>query len=238
MIEVAIVEDEDEEANALIQCLKRYGTENEVVFSYTRYRDAISFLEERKEVDIVFMDIMLPLMNGMEAAVKLRKYNKEVVLIFVTTMAQFAIKSYEVDASDYILKPVSYERVTMKLRRVVGIINSRTEETLILNTQSGIVKVPTGTVHYVETDGHKLKYHTDTGIYVEYGTLSELENILREHNFMRCNSCFLVNPKYIKQVKRTELLIVLTTGETLKISQPRRKAFLSEFANWLGQGKC
>lgn len=237
MIKIAVVEDDDEEYNLLVNCLERYKAENDEEILYTRYQKAGEFLEEYARYDIVFMDIMLPDLTGMETAVRLREKGSQIVLIFVTTMAQFAVKSYEVDALDYIIKPVSYYRLTMKLRKAIQIIKSNASRTLTINDAQGVVQVSSEQLLYVEVRGHKLTYHTKVGVYNEYGSLSDLEKILKEHNFMRCNSCYLVNPKYIAHVNNSSLMVILENGEELKISQPRRKAFIGELTTWLGQGK-
>ena len=84
MVSIAIVEDGDKEAAALTRCLERYEKENCARFSYVRFSDAMSFLEYREAVDIVFMDIMLPNISGIEAARQLRKFNDTFVpVVFV-----------------------------------------------------------------------------------------------------------------------------------------------------------
>jgi DNA-binding LytR/AlgR family response regulator len=104
------------------------------------------------------------------------------------------------------------------------------------DTKNGSVQIETNQLYYIEVCGHKLAYHTENGVAYEYGSLSNLETLLKGNHFMRCNSCYLVNPKFIEKINSNELLVVMKNGETLKISQPRRKSFISELTNWLGQG--
>lgn len=238
MIDIAIVEDSDREASSLSACLTRYAQEHRVEFNCERYRDANAFLSEReKTFDIVFMDIMLPGITGMEAAERLRKYNGKVVLIFVTNMVQFAIKSYEVDALDYIMKPVSYERVSLKLHRAIETVRSWEGKMLVVNNNAdGVMQIFSNDVLYIEVRGHKLAYHTSRGVFCEWGSLSDLEEELRPYHFMRCNACYLVNPMHIRSAKG--MTVELLNGEELKISQLKRKSFMNDFTNWLGQGKC
>ncbi len=238
MIKIAIVEDEDGEAETLLGCLGTYEKEIGEKFSFTRFCDAGAFLDTDGSFDIVFLDIMLPGMTGMDAAAKLREKDKKVVIIFVTTLAQFAVKGYEVDALDYIIKPVSYERLTLKMQKAVGIVRAGTAKPIVINSTDGVVKTTVDNIIYIEVRGHKLLWHTRRGVFGEYASLSALEKTLKVHNFMRCNSCYLVNPKFIERVNGSELSVILTNGEELKISQPRRKSFITELTNWLGQGRC
>ena len=142
MVNIAIVEDSEEEAAKLLACLTRYAEENGEQFSYYRYAEANSFLEEReKTFDIVFMDIMLPGINGMEAAQRMRRSNQQTVLIFVTNMTSYAIKSYEVDALDYIVKPLSYKRVVFKLRKALHIVSANEGKLLVIREKQSTVQI-------------------------------------------------------------------------------------------------
>lgn len=237
MIAIAIVEDDQQEQKRLQQYLMRYAMENQQTFSFALYSNALDYLEDKQKFDIVFMDIMLPNMRGMEAAARMREYDSKTVLIFVTTMVQFAIKSYEVDALDYIVKPVNYARLTMKLQKAIRVIESNSGGTVVINDAQGMIRCSTNELLYVEVHGHKLDYHTTSGIYSAYGSLNDLERVLHIYNFMRCNACYLVNPQFIKKVNSRDLLVTLSNDESLKISQTRRKGFINELTNWLGQGK-
>lgn len=236
MIHIAVVEDENRQADKLIACLKRFEEETGEQFEVTRYCEALSFLNEKKRTfQIVFMDIMLPGINGMEAAERLRRFDTQTILIFVTNMLNFAVKSYEVDAMDYIVKPISYERVVFKLRKAINIINSSTGRVLSISTRDGIVQLSTEDIYYIEVIQHRLFYHTSNGNFSEKNSLKTLEEALTGNDFSRCNSCYLVNMKYIAKVDG--LIITMTNGDELKISQPKRKGFMTDLGNYLGQGK-
>ncbi len=236
MVNIAIVEDSDEEAAALLDCLKRYESETGERFSYTRFPEANAFLEEKeKTFDIVFMDIMLPGVNGMEAAQRMRKANRQTVLIFVTNMTSYAIKSYEVDALDYIVKPLSYKRVVFKLRKALSIVSANEGKFLLIRDKQGPVQISSGDIYYIEIRKHKLTYHTARGEYAEIGSLKGLREELAPYNFSCCNACYLVNLKYIFRVKG--FFLTMQNGDELKISQPKRKEFMNDLANYLGQGK-
>ena len=117
MLRCAIVEDSPRELEHLKECLARYSAERDIPLETTAFGDAASFLEHyRADYDIVFMDIELPGINGMEAAHRLREIDQQVILIFVTNMAQFAVKGYEVDALDYIIKPAQYGPLSIEVQ--------------------------------------------------------------------------------------------------------------------------
>lgn len=119
-VRVAVVEDDEKAAATLKQYLTRYGEENQISFKIGMYSNAISILEQYSaNYDIIFMDIRMPYLNGMDAAHRLRVLDSTVALIFVTSLTQYAVSGYEVDAMDYIIKPVNYYDFALKLSRVL-----------------------------------------------------------------------------------------------------------------------
>lgn len=109
MIRIAIVEDEDLYIRQLTQYLEKYEKKEQEDFEITVYRDGDGITSQyNAQFDIILMDIQMKFVNGMTAAEEIREVDSEVVIIFITNMTQYAIRGYEVDAFDYILKPVSY----------------------------------------------------------------------------------------------------------------------------------
>ncbi len=233
MLRCAIVEDTARELEHLQNCLKRYSAERALPLTVTAFGNAADFLEHYcADYDIVFMDIELPGLNGMEAAHRLREIDRQVILIFVTNMAQYAVKGYEVDALDYIIKPAQYGPLSIKLDRATARWRTAAESIMVV--------LPTGTqrlllreICYIEVQGHKLTYHTEQGAVPGSGTLQDTENRLRGKGFLRCNKCYLVNQQHIQQVHGSDL--VLTNGETLQISRLRKKEFLEELSQSMGR---
>ena len=118
MIRVAIVDDFREDAAVLEQYLYQFGGETGQAYLVTRYTSGPEFLQDRSTAfDLVILDIDMPGLNGMETARQLRGQGDNVVLMFVTNMSQYALEGYEVEAVDYVLKPVSYQDFTLKLRK-------------------------------------------------------------------------------------------------------------------------
>lgn len=142
-----------------------------------------------------------------------------------------AIRGYEVQALDFILKPVNYYSFEMKVRNAFDIISSRKNCNIIINTAGNIVKISTNDLYYVEVAGHYLYYHTKDGVHKQKVSLKELEDRLKGLSFRRCNNCYLVNLKYVDCVNKDDLRI---NGEWLKISRPRKKEFLQALANYMG----
>ena len=232
MVRIKILEDDPADRDTLIECLRKYEREQGQSFSITAYDNPSDFMDNyHMDADLIFMDIELPGINGMEAAHRLREIDRQVILIFVTNMAQFAVKGYEVDALDYIIKPAQYGPLSIKLDRAAQRWRAAAE--------SVMVALPTGTqrlllweIYYIEVQGHKLTYHTEKGQLPGTGTLQDAEQRLHGKGFLRCNKCYLVNQKHIQTVTGGD--VVLSNGEKLQISRLRKKEFMEELARSMG----
>ena len=232
MLNIAIVEDDPRAAGLLVSYLDRYAQERGTACNSVIFNDALDFLTGYKaSFDLVFMDIELPGLDGMEAARRLREVDESVILIFVTNMANFAVKGYEVDALDFIVKPVAYFPFSVKLGRAVKRLESRQERELLVPAEDGVVCLKCSEVTYIEVMQHRITYHTRDKSYAGYGSLKKIEPLLPEKAFVRCNSCYVVNLRYVRQVKDFSVLV----GEDwLTISHARRKPFLSALNEYIG----
>ena len=232
MPKIAIVEDNKAAADKLKEFLDRFSQQETVSLHMDFFCEALSFLEHYKPIyDIVFMDIEMPYLDGMEAARRLRKLDQKVLLIFVTNMAQFAVKGYEVDALDYIVKPVQYLDFKQKLQRAVRRCRKDADAVLVAQ-QDRVSRILLRDIRYIEVRGHRLIYHTEHGEVDGGGTLRETEGKLRDKGFLRCNKCYLVNFRHIATVHGSSL--IMTDGDELKISRPRKKDFMQELAECVG----
>ena len=224
MFKVAIVENEQPAIDQLEAHLNRYAKENEQSFKIETFKDGKDFLENYKPVDVVFMDVDMPEMNGFKAAKKLRQIDVNVILVFVTNLSRYAIKGYEYDAMDYILKPLEYASFALKLNRIVTACErNQINRTVWLQTSSNGVSVEISSILYVEIIKHKIIYHTKEGDYVGYGTMKKVEEVLTDDCFVRCNSCYLVNLQHVKAI---EGFNVVVGEDSLTISHSRKKCFI------------
>lgn len=220
---VVIVEDELKEREKMKEYISRFGKETGDVFTIFEYSDGLSFLDDYKfENDIVFMDIKMPYIDGMETARRLRNLDDKVVLVFVTNMAQFAVSGYEVDASGFVVKPFSYVNFSMKLERAVEKVKNNGKRYIMVKGRNSLRKVRYDDIRYVEVMNHSLVWHTRNGVERSTGSLKSLSDEFGD-GFAFCNSCYLVNLKYCEEVVG---YTVVVDGEKLQISRPKRASFL------------
>ena len=230
MRNIAIVEDEDGAAQVLTDYIHQYAAQSGQEFRVSRFHNGEAFLQQYQCVyAVVFMDIQMPQRDGMETAVALRQRDRNVSLVFITNLVQYALKGYEVDAVSFLVKPVSYYDFVLKFRKALDIYCMNEVRSFTVNTPGGLCRISTDKLMYVEIMNHRLFYHMVDDVIERTGVLSGVEEELREFGFLRCNKCYLVNPKFIVKVKGCAVQV---GDHTLKISRPRRSAFLAELANW------
>lgn len=230
MRNIAIVEDEDLAAQALIDHIKQYEAQTGQSFQIFRFANGADFLQDYRAVyAVVFLDVQMPKMNGLETALQLRRCDKNVSIIFITNLVQYALKGYEVDAVSYLIKPVSYYDFSMKFKKALDIYLLNEDRSFTVNTPGGLCRISTDRLMYVEIMNHRLFYHLIDDVIEMTGVLSGVEQQLSRFGFLRCNKCYLVNPKFIVKVKGSTVQV---GDNLLQIGRPRRAAFLAELANW------
>lgn len=230
MKQIAIVEDQAAAAQRLTDYVKRYADESGQEFQITRFCNGEEFLRGYQCVyAVVFLDIQMPKKDGMAAAEELRRFDKNVSLIFITNLVQYALRGYEVDAVSFLVKPVSYYDFSLKFKKALDIYLMNEERSFTVNSPGGLCRISTDKLMYVEIMNHRLCYHLIDGVIERTGALSGVEQELRTYGFLRCNKCFLVNPKFVVRVKGCTVQV---GDHTLQISRPRRAVFLAELANW------
>lgn len=173
----------------------------------------------------------MPRLDGMTTAERIRKLDSEVILIFSTNMAQYAIRGYAVDAMDYILKPVPYFAFSQQLQKAIRRLEKRAKAYLTVPVEGGFRRVDLSGVYYLESAGHKVRLYTEEGEWTAPGSLRQYEETLADKQFARCNSGYLVN---LAQVRGMQDGMVLVGPHSLQISRPRRKAFVEALTDYVG----
>ncbi len=227
-----IVEDDENARELLTKYLGTYGAERNAKFDATVFSDPLDFLESfRGNFDFIFLDIELPHLNGMEVARRIRKEDRDTIVIFVTNMAQYAVKGYEVDALDFIVKPVQYPAFALKLDRAVERFKATRDKEIWITEGVGKRRLRTSQIKYVEVIHHNVIYHTTMGNFKTYDQLKNISNVLADFSFALCNRCFLVNLRYVTAIKEFSVTV---GGEILQISRNKKKSFLNSLNEYLG----
>ena len=235
MIRIAIVEDEEQSVQIIQKHLTTYCHSTGHQIKTIWFKDGLDFISDYENTfDLVFMDIKMPHLDGMSTARKLRDIDQTVALIFITNMMQYAIKGYEVNALDFIVKPVKYFDFEMKMNKAIEYIRKHRNDSISIDVGDIKVILPVSEIYYIEVLNHTLIFHTIKGEYKTYGQLFKMEETLQNNNFARCNNCYLINLRHINEVHPNHIIV---GGDTIQISRRKKKEFLEQFTNYMGSGK-
>lgn len=234
MPNIALVEDEPEAADVLASFIARYADEKGLELVVTRFGNAMDFEMTHQHFDLVFMDIQMPGINGMEAAQLMRTYDSETPIIFVTNLAQYAVKGYEVDALDFIVKPVTYFNFRMRMDKAMRRIRRNGSRSIAIGTRDGMRVVALSDIEYVEVSKHDLSYHLvgEEEPFVVYGSLVAFEQEVEGGPFVRISNSCLVNMNRIRAIRGGEL--VMHGGKVLYFSRSRKREAVATITGFLG----
>lgn len=234
IINIAVVEDEQQQILNYQNYLDRFQKERKITVKTHYFNDGLSFLEQyhQNEFDIVLMDIAMPQMNGLETAKRLRTVDKNVCLIFITTLAQYAIKGYEVDALDFLIKPVGFDLFSIKLEKAIKRVNKNKESFFVIKTSEEVLKISTSKIIYIESEKHYLNFHTDKVIYKMRGTIDEVKDFFYKNSFASINRSLIINLLYVEGYTKTDVIL---KNETLPLSRVYKDEFCRRIAVYLGE---
>ena len=232
LLRIAIVDHDQDNRDQMQVFIRRYGRGEGMDICVDEFDRADRFLAQYKSVyDVVFMGIEMPGLDGMEAARRLRRRDADVVLVFVTAVAGPAIRGYEVDALDCVLKPLSYYAFSVKLERAIQRVHQRVGESIMLRTAGGMRRLEISQIHYLETKSRMLYYHTADGVYPVRSSMQRAMEELAPYSFAKCNQCYLVNLQHVSDMRDD---YVTVAGENLEISRRSRKTFLDALVAYIG----
>ncbi|SFD03580.1 LytR/AlgR family response regulator transcription factor [Butyrivibrio sp. YAB3001] len=246
MIRIGIVDDDMDSRKRLKQEIEEYAAENILKYELQEYESAHAFLDGGEQgFDMLFLDIDMPGMSGMELAEKIRETDHEVVIIFCTNLQQFAINGYTVGALGFMVKPVQTYILNLTMDRALTAIQKNlsrhkkeADTTFVLKDGTISRIVNASNIDYVEVRQHYLLYNvkdSTTGARIvikNRGTMQDAVERLSPYGFWRCSSSFLVNIKSVTAVSRMNVYI---GEELLPIGRTFKESFMDAFSRYLAK---
>jgi len=216
---IAICDDEqihrDNLKTVLAECTSMQ--EDAEIFEYPGGKSLIE--EHRKNPhDILFLDIEMEGMTGLETGHEIRSKDRNVIIIYVTSHEKYVFKSFRIEPFDYILKPVDIEKVNDVLRRATAKYREQ-HHSIVITFKEQTYTLKVRDIIYLESNLRHIKFYTDNNMYMCLGKLDEYDKRLSQYGFLRCHQSFLINMGFIKSFNRD----TVTTVNNVEISMSTRK---------------
>ena len=225
---IAIVDDEGKIRTQLEGYLAQFARENHLSVECALLSSGDALLQEMdRGFDILLLDIEMDGIDGMSLARQIRMQSEKVIIIFITNMAQYALEGYEVQALDFMVKPVTYANFSFRMQRALRRLPKQEERYLLIKDGTVSYKLPISRIDYIEVLGHYLIYHIGEKEYKTRGTIREAQAQLNGCHFSRCHNCFLVNLSHVESVTATDVKVA---GKSIPLSRYRKQEFMQELA--------
>lgn len=234
MYKVAIVDDVANVCEELKQYMERLAGEEGSSVSVHIYDSGEDFKSHYDGgYDIIFMDIRMHDMDGIETAKWIREFNREVCIIFVSSMVQYAVDCFKVRAFGFLTKPLTYAAFRQEVKEALAnITDDKNGREIMVKTGRGTRWVQTHKIRCLEVQNHEIILYMGVTELRFYGKMKELEEELKDCGFLRCHSSFLVNCAHIKEIGT--MSIVMDNGMEVPVSKHRKKEFLEELTRYAG----
>lgn len=231
-MKVAIVEDNNEYSETLKNYIEQYAKENSLNIALSIFPNGERIVNDFKsDYDIIFMDIEMPVMDGIEASTKIREIDSECIIIFISNYTQYAIKGYAVNALDYLTKPLEYTLFKNTMSKAILKVQSKQNKSIFIQSSSETYRIDINEIIYIEVYKHRVTFHTTKDNYDMRGTLQDVEKQLPNNQFVRCNSGIIVNLKYVTGISKDSLVVF---DEELPIARSRKKDVLNMLTRYIG----
>lgn len=226
MLSIAVCDDEVIECCNMAKRIKVIMEEMKIPCMIRQFQSGRELLQALGSFDIVFLDIIMKDLDGMKTARVFRKQTFDKILIFVSSSREYVFEAYDVEAFQYLLKPVDDRKLKRVLQKAVLKTESRSQEFIIVSRERQKKKIFLDDIYYFEIRGRVVDVHGSEGIFTYYEQIGELEDKLRDKDFFRCHKSYLINLKYVDGYNRQEA--VLENGEKIVIAKRRYDRFVQE----------
>lgn len=227
----------DDDSSARLQMktyLERFDREYEMGLKLTFFDSGEAFLAAHpRQMDILLLDIRMYEISGIDIARRIREFDDELCIIFISNMTQFALEGYQVHAFDFLVKPFGYPVFEREMLQACKKVEAGKKDSLTVKNDEGVFRLPLREILYIETSDHKLLIHgKEQNIYC-YITMGQLEKKVREKNFFRCHQSFLINLAYVERLERD--MVTMRGQVQVPVSRHRRRELIQAMTKYAGE---
>lgn len=231
MLSIAVCDDEVIECCSMAGKIKEIMEEMKIPCIIRQFRSGRELLQASESFDIIFLDIIMNDLDGMKTAQLFRGKAFDKILIFMSSSREFVFDAYDVEAFQYLLKPVDDIKLKNVLKKAVIKTENNSQEFIIVSRERQKKKLFLDDIYYFEIRGRMVDVHGAEGIFTYYEKIGELESKLRDKGFFRCHKSYLINLRYVDGYNRQD--VILDNGEKIMIAKRRYEEFCREILKFM-----
>lgn len=226
MLSVAVCDDEIIECCNLEKKIREILKDMKIENIIRQFGSGKELLRSTDHFDIIFLDIMMYGLDGLETAQILREKSFDKALIFVSSSREYVFDAYDVEAFWYLLKPIDERKLKKVLQKAVLKLESKSQEYIIASKERQKRKLYLDDIYYIEIKGRMIDVHGKGSVFSYYEQIGVLEECLQGKGFFRCHKSYLVNLKHVEAYNRQE--VIMKNGEKIVIAKRRYEQFCEE----------
>ncbi|WP_026394591.1 LytR/AlgR family response regulator transcription factor [Acetobacterium malicum] len=232
MLKIAVCEDEEQHKKILVDLIGRYPFKTD--YSLTTFQfgyELVAASNEGINFDMIFLDMRLDNEDGIDIANEIRKTDTEARIIITTSLIEYAVLGYSVNASDFLLKPFPEDKLFLVLEKLENDLKYSRSSFHEIEINNEKIFLKSDEILYFESLGRKIKVTTFDAEYEYYYTISALEKELDSLRFILCHRSYIVNLKNVKSIKTKA--VVLKNGVMIPISPKRNQKVYDAFTRYM-----
>ena len=241
MLRIAVCDDNIDELSNMVQLINLYRSSRLLNCEYAVFPngfDLVSALEKGKRFDIYCLDIIMPGFTGIDVAKEIRTLDKTAPILFFTSSPEFALESYSVKAINYVLKPVSKEKLFFTFDELLEQIKTeKNDDAVIVKSNEGIQKILVSNLVFAEVIGRSVWYHLRSGKVIECAEpfSAVRENLLKYGCFIKPHRSYLVNMQYVDTIENHQ--VTLQTLSSVPVAQGKAREIKEQYLNYQMEGE-
>lgn len=232
MLLIAVCDDIPIECADIAKQIETILKQSNADFIIKKFFGGLELIQSRESFDIIFLDIKMPNINGMELAKQIRKQGRQSLIIFITSASEYVFDAFDVEAFQYLLKPIQTDKLKNVLEKATKKMQIDANiDFLMISANRQIQKVFLKDILYIESIGRIAKIHCNNGTLETYEQIGILEDKLSDKFFFRCHKCFLVNLNFVDAFNKTE--VRLENGEKIMLAKRRYEDFQKAILSYM-----
>lgn len=236
MLQIVLCDDNSDELSNILQLLNQYKSVKHINCEYTVFSNGFeltSDLNKGNRYDIYCLDIIMPGFSGIDVAKEIRNFDKTAPILFFTSSPEFALESYSVKAVNYVLKPISEEKLFFTFDDLLEQVEAKKDENaIVVKSNDGLQKILISNIVFAEVIGRNVMYHliSEKVIKCSDSFSTVCNNLLKYGCFIKTHRSYIVNMQYIDTIESHQ--VILQTLDSVPIAQGKAKEIKQQYLNY------